>query len=337
MHELRKDPLLSRWVAVLEGSKGPENYEALRKRIEESRACPLCKGNEVETAPEVAAFRPEGSGADTPGWSVRAVRSAAPVLEDDGDLGRKGVGMYDKMNSFGVHEIIVESPEHGTPPEDMGEEQMKRVIRMQVMRISEIEKNEKIKYVLVSKNSGMLAGSANPHPHSLIVAMPIIPMRIKAELDGAKEYYAYKERCIFCDIIDEEIRAEKRVIMLSERFIAFCPYASKFPFEFWIMPRRHNCSFRGISAEEVEDLGSLMTSLFRKMRSVLGDPSYSYVVHTAPNMIPRKNLWHTLGEDFHWHIEVVPRLLRSSGFEWGSGFYVITTSPEEAARFIREA
>jgi len=336
MHELRKDPLLSRWVAVMSESRGPSDYEALKRRAEEAPHCPFCAGKEKETAPEVAAVRPDGSPPDSPDWSVRVVRSTTPVLSTEGDLGRKGVGMYDRMNSFGVHEVVIESPHHDRHPEDLGAAHMKKVLEMHVARMTEIEKNERIRYVLVSKNAGMLAGSAIPHPHSQVIATPVIPMRIKTELDGAKEYFSYKERCVFCDIVDEESRSEKRVIASSEHFIAFCPYASRFPFEFWVLPRRHNCSFRSIGPGEMEDLSRVMTSVLRKMRSVLKDPSYNYVVHTAPNLIPRKNLWHTLGEDYHWHIEVVPRLLRASGFEWGSGFYVSTTSPEDAARFIRE-
>lgn len=336
MHELRKDPVLSRWVAVLKDSRGPDAYEVLKRRVEASE-CIFCAGKESETSPEKASFRPEGSQPDTPGWEVRVIESLSPVLEPEGELGRKGLGMYDKMNSLGVHEVIIEGPGHDAPPEDLGPEHMRKVIDMQTMRIREIEKNEKIRYVLISKNSGMLAGSAYSHPHSQVLATPVIPMRIKAELDGAKDYYAYKERCIFCDIIDEETRRGERVIAQSGHFIAFCPYASKFPFEFWVMPLRHNCSFKEITADEARDLSVLMASLLRKMRTVLREPSYNYVIHTAPNMIPRKNLWHTLGDDFHWHIEVVPRLIRASGFEWGSGFYVIATSPEDAAKYIREA
>lgn len=317
MHELRKEPLLSRWVAVLEDSKGPDAYEVLRRRSESS-GCGLCS----------ATLGAEG---------VKTVKSPVPVLGTEGSLGRRGIGMYDRMNGYGVHEVIIESPGHDKPPEDLGPSHMQKVIEAQVGRIKEIEKDEKIKYVLVSKNSGMLAGAVNSHPHCQIIATPVIPMRIKAELDGAKDYYAYKERCIFCDFIDEESRAGERVITLSERFIAFCPYASRFPFEFWVMPRRHNCSFKDMGPEEAGDLGEVMASALRKMRKALREPSYSYVIHTAPNLIPRKDLWHTLGEDFHWHIEVVPRLLRASGFEWGSGFYVNTTSPEDAARYYREA
>jgi UDPglucose--hexose-1-phosphate uridylyltransferase len=241
------------------------------------------------------------------------------------------------MFSVGAHEIIVESPDHKVPPEDRGEEHMRAVIRMQRDRFVDIARNEKIRHIIIAKNTGLLSGVVNSHPHSQVLAAPVIPLRIKSELDGSKEYYAYKERCIFCDIRDEELRVENRVVKKSKHFLAFCPYASKFPFEFWVMPMKHSCAFQEITDDEIDDLGTLMTELFIGLRRLLNEPSYSYIVHTAPTNIPRRNLWHTLGEDYHWHIEVAPRLLRASGFEWGSGFYVNTTSPEDAARYLREA
>jgi UDPglucose--hexose-1-phosphate uridylyltransferase len=303
MHELRKDPVLSRWVAVLENSLGPGDYDLFHKE-EKGGQCVLCLTG----------------GSD---WLVKSIQSPTPLLVPEGELGRRGVGMYDKMNSIGVNEIIIESPEHDKPPEDLGPEQMKRVMELMKERLLEIAKDERLRYVLLCKNSGLLAGSLSSHPHSQLIATPVIPMRIKAELDGAKTYYAYKERCIFCDMLDEELRVRSRV-------------ASKFSFESWVVPKRHMCEFQSMSPEETEDLGHVMTSLLRKMRSVLREPSYSYVVHAAPQRIPKRNHWHTLGDDYHWHIEIVPRLFKTSGFEWGSGFYVLSTSPEEAARYLRE-
>jgi UDPglucose--hexose-1-phosphate uridylyltransferase len=339
MHELRKDPLFSRWVAVLDHSQGPEAYRITPDDPEpiETGGCPLCPGREAETPPEVAAIRAPGTGANAPGWRARAVPSFRPVLLPGGELGRKGVGMYDRMNGVGVNEIIIESPEHSKGPEDLGPRQMTDVIELYRERIVEIQKDARIRHVLVCKNSGRLAGAAYRHPHAEVIAAPVIPQYIKGELDGAKQYYAWKERCIFCDILEEERRAALRLIAETERFLAFCPYAPMFPFEFWIVPKTHRCAFEDIGPEEMEDLGNIFSALLGKMRKVLRDPSYNYVLHTSPNRIPRKNHWHTLGEDFHWHIEVVPRLSRASGIELSSGFYVLRTSPEDAAKYLREA
>jgi UDPglucose--hexose-1-phosphate uridylyltransferase len=159
---------------------------------------------------------------------------------------------------------------------------------------------------------------------------------VKEELDGAKQYFAYKERCIFCDLIREELRVGSRVIIETRNFVAFCPYASKFPFESWIMPKRHSCAFQDISTDEIEDMALMLSSVLKKLRASFDGVSFNYFIHSAPNRIPRKNHWHTLGEDFHWHLEIMPRLLRTSGFEWGSGFYILPTSPEKAAQYLKE-
>jgi UDPglucose--hexose-1-phosphate uridylyltransferase len=336
MHELRKDPLLGRWVAVFSNSLPPDALNVSSESIE-NEPCILCSGKEAETPPEVAAIRAEGTAPDTAGWWTRAIPNIKPILETEGELGRKGIGMYDRMNSIGVNELIIESPEHDKNPEDLGAEQFRRVLELYKMRITEIEKDARIRYVLICKSSGRLAGATYSHPHSELIATPVIPRLIKGELDGAKQYYAYKERCIFCDIIEEELRMASRLITETENFVAFCPYAPKFPFEFWVMPKRHGCAFEEASPEEMEDLSQVMTSLIKKMRVMLKEPAYNYVIHTAPNRIPRRNHWHTLGDDFHWHIEVAPRLMRESGIQWGAGFYILTTSPEDAAKYYKEA
>ncbi|MBI4823332.1 MAG: HIT domain-containing protein [Nitrospirae bacterium] len=338
MRELRKDPLLGRWVVIMNYSLKPEAYvRAITRRAEEKTSCIFCSGRETETPTEITAIRADGSQPNTPNWSVRVIPNPKPILHIEGDLERKGIGMYDKMNSIGANEIIIETPEHMTPAEDLGVEQTKRVLALYKRRISDLEKDPRIRYVFICKNSGRGAGAMFSHPHSEVVATPIIPKLIKEELDSAKSYYSYKERCIFCDIMAEELRMAERIISESRHFVAFCPYAPKSPFEFWIMPKRHRCAFQDITDEEMEDLGSLMTTLLRKMRLVLNEPAFHYVLHTAPNRIPRRDHWHTLGDDFHWHIEVTPRLVRASGFELGSDFYVLTTSPEDAAKYIKEA
>lgn len=330
MHELRKDPLLSRWVAVMSDSKSPEDYRIYPENSEEA-PCILCPGREKETPPEIAVTR------DGNRWWTRVIPNFKPVLQVEGDLGRKGMGMYDKMNSIGANEIIIDSPEHDKSPEEIGIEQMVRVIRVYSDRVTDLEKDQRLRYIHIFKNSGKGAGAAYAHSHSEIMATPIIPKLVKEELDGAKQYYAYKERCIFCDIMREELRVGDRLIFETRDFLAFSPFAPKFPFEFWILPKKHGCAFQDIGEGEKEDLASMLSTVLRKMRRVLKDSPYNYVIHTAPNRIPRRNHWHTLGDDFHWHIEIIPRLLRTSGVEWGSDFYVLTTSPEDAAKYLREA
>ncbi|MDI6744272.1 MAG: HIT domain-containing protein [Thermodesulfovibrionales bacterium] len=333
MHELRKDPLMNRWIAVMSDSMPPGEYHLQEEEAKESE-CILCSGREKETPPEITAIRGNGSNPNEPGWLARVIPSFKPILHVEGDLGRRGVGMYDRMNSIGANEIIIETPEHNKSTEF---ERMIRVVSLYKERIADLEKDLRLRYILIYKNSGREAGAVYSHPHSQLIATPIIPRRIKEELDGAKQYYSYKERCIFCDIIREELRYGQRVIFETKKFIAFCPYAQRSSFEFRIIPKRHSCAFQEINSEEIEDLALMLSAMLKKLGAILKNPPYNYVIHTAPNMIPRRDHWHTLGEDFHWHIEVMPRLTRVSGFEWGSGFYVITTSPEDAAKYLREA
>lgn len=330
MHELRKDPLSGRWVAVVSDSKSPEDYRFAAEESKET-SCVLCPGREKETPPEIVAVREGGK------WWTRVIPNFRPVLRVEGELGRKGLGMYDKMNSIGANEIIIDSPEHNKQPEDMGVEQVLRIIRLYRDRVADLEKDARLRYTLIFKNSGKGAGAVYSHPHSEVMATPIIPKLIKEELDGAKQYYAYKERCIFCDIMREEMRAGERAIFETGDFFAFSPFAPKFPFESWILPKRHGCAFQDITDIEMEDLSLMLFTVLKKMRRILGDSPYNYFIHTAPNRIPRRNHWHTLGDDFHWHIEIMPRLVMMSGFEWGSDFYVLTTSPEDAAKYLREA
>jgi len=330
MHELRKDPLLGRWVAVLNESKTPSEY-AVPSEKEPETSCILCAGSETRTPKEITAIREDGK------WWARVIPNFRPVFQIEGDLGRTGLGMYDKMNAVGANEIIVETPEHTKQPEDIGVDQVTRVLRLYRERVADLERDPRIRHTLIYKDSGRSAWTSFTHPHSEIAATPVIPKQVKEELDGAKQYFVYKERCIFCDMMREELRFADRVISETRDFVAFSPFAPRFPFEFWMLPKRHSCAFQEITEGETEDLGLILCLMLKKMRSILKETPYSYVLHTAPNRVPRRNHWHTLGEDFHWHIEIIPRLLNSGGFEWGSGCYILTTSPEDASKYLREA
>lgn len=338
MHELRKDPLLGRWVAVSDEPVLPEEYRVASGEEEEgSVSCIFCPGGEGDSPREIASIAALSSDSSGTGnWWTRVVSSPDPVFHVEGELGRKGEGIYDKMNGIGANEIIVESPYHDKRPEDMGLDQMARVIMTYRDRMADLERDPRLRYTLIYKNAGKAAGAIFSHPVSHLASTPVIPKRVKEELDGAKQYFGYKERCIFCDILNNELRAGKRVILETRHFLAFCPYASKFPFESWLLPKRHHCAFPEITAEEIEDMALILSSVLKKLRSAFHGVSYNYFIHSAPNRIPRKDHWHTLGEDFHWHMEIMPRLVRTTGFEWGSGLYVLRTSPEFAAKYLRE-
>ncbi len=335
-NELRKDPLLGRWVAVLNESRPPSEYHPdIDTEPVRETSCIFCAGREDETPHEIASI-PGPSRGRVRTWLTRVVPNLEPVFTVEGDLGRRGEGMYDTMNSIGANEIIIESPLHDREPEDMGHEQMLRVIHTYRDRMADLERDSRLRYTLIYKNHGRAAGALFDHPLSHLASTPVIPKRVKEELAGAKQYYAYKERCIFCDIIREETRADRRIVSETPHYLAFCPYASKFPFETWILPKRHNCAFQDALPAEQEDLAHILSAVLKKLRALFPDLAYNYFIHSAPNRVPRKDHWHTLGDDYHWHIEIMPRFLRTSGFEWGSGLYILPTSPEHAAKYLRE-
>ncbi|MBI5640927.1 MAG: galactose-1-phosphate uridylyltransferase [Nitrospirae bacterium] len=335
IHELRKDPLLGRWIAVLSQPKAPSDY-LLSRNGEAEDSCIMCAGREKETPAEIMSVPRLHTDGSAKGWWTRVIPNFSPVFQVEGDLGRRGEGMYDKMNSIGANEVIIESPDHSLRPEDMGLEQMKRVLRTYRARMADLEKDPRLRYTLIYKNSGKDAGALYSHSISHLASTPVIPKRVKEELDGAKQYFAYKERCLFCDILREELRVGSRVILETGHFVAFCPYASKFPFESWIVPKRHHCAFQDVTEEEIEDMALILSSILKKLRTAFDGLPFNYFIHSAPNRIPRKDHWHTLGDDFHWHLEIMPRLLKTSGFEWGSGFYILPTSPEYASKYLRE-
>ncbi|MBI5189352.1 MAG: galactose-1-phosphate uridylyltransferase [Nitrospirae bacterium] len=339
MPELRKDPVIGRWVIIsTERSKRPGDLAPEMQDAESAGpvSCPFCAGNEHMTPPEILAYREPDSRPNGPGWLTRVTANKFPALKIEGDLDRQGIGMFDRMNGVGAHEVIIESPHHDRRTEDLDHEQVVRVLTAYRERIEDLEKDPRLRYVLVFKNQGKAAGASLTHPHSQIIATPIIPKDVKEKLDGAKSFYDFKERCIYCDVVRQEESMKERVVVDSEHFLAFCPFAPRFPFEVWVIPKRHSCAYTDIANEELDDLASVMKEALSRISKSLNRPPYNYLLHTAPNRIPRKGHWHTLGNDFHWHIEIMPRLTRVAGFEWGSGFYINPTPPEEAAKYLRE-
>ena len=339
MPELRKDPIIGRWVIIsVERSKRPGDFKVDHPE-EKQGLCPFCEGNEKSTLPEVFAIRKPGSDKDTPGWNVRVIPSVEQKLDIKGDIERRGVGMYDVMNPLGVHEIIIESPGHFTNIYQLADEQVELVINTGVNRLVELGEDARLKYCLFFKNHGLRAGGSKVTPHvcSQIIATPVTPTRVKEELRGAQLYYKYKDRCIFCDLIKQELNAGIRVIMDTENIIAIAPFASRFPFEIWILPKKHSSDFIHIQKQEIKDISRVLKALFHKLSVALNDPPYNYMLHTAPfRHAQRPGYWQTITDDYHWHIEITPRTTHVAGFEWGSGFYINPIPPEDAAKYLRE-
>ena len=253
-------------------------------------------------------------------------------------MGRRGRGIYDLMNDIGAHEIIIETPKHTANIADLEEGQIAKVIDCYVERFLELQKDERFKYVLMFKNYGRTAGGGSHiHSRSQLIATPVNPKRVKEELVGARSYFEYKERCVFCDIIKQELQQKERVIVDIDGLIAISPFASRFPFEVWILPKEHSCDFFNIKPDARRDLAGILKKVMLKLKITLDDPPYNYVLHTAPFRHRKSGYWKTIDHDYHWHIEVMPRLTRVAGFEWGTGFYLNPTSPETATKILREA
>jgi UDPglucose--hexose-1-phosphate uridylyltransferase len=328
--ELRKDPVNGRWVIIAtDRVKRPGDF--LRQPVPppSSRFCPFDSGHEHKTPPEILAYRDRG-GRDEPGWRVRVVPNKFPVLGIEGDLDRRGEGMYDKMNGIGAHEVIIETPDHAVGFCDLREGQVQEVLWAFKDRVNDLKRDHRFRYILLFRNYGEAAGASMEHPHSQLIALPVIPRRVKEEVDGARLFYDLKERCLFCDIVREECLAGVRMVVDTERFACLEPFAPRFPFETWILPKRHASHFEDSDGPTLTDLAGALRSTLRRIRSALERPAYNFVVHTAPIQDPA--LPH-----YHWHIEIIPRLTEVAGFEWGTGFYINPTPPEESARFLREA
>ena len=339
MPELRKDPVMGRWVIIAtERARRPDQFLPLAPQParDDPAACPWCEGREAGVPPEIYAVRQAGS-ANQPGWTVRVVPADDPILRIEGDLDRRGHGIYDLMNGIGAHEIIVETPQHVANLADLPKPQIAQVVGAYVARLKDLERDQRFKYALLYKNHGPAAGGGPvQHSHSELMAMPVNPVRLKDELHGARQYFDLKERCIFCDILRQELAEERRLAAVTDHFVALAPFASRFPFELWIFPKAHAADFIHLSDGQRDDLAKILKITLLKLCQALKDPPYNFILHTAPFRRPHRGYWQTIEEDFHWHLEIMPRLTRVAGFEWGSGFYINPTPPEEAAKFLKE-
>ncbi len=331
MPELRKDSIIGRWVIIsTERGKRPTDFVRESVQIKGTGFCPFCMGNESKTPPEVLAYGRNGGSRDTPGWTVRVVPNKFPALGIEGDLDRQGEGLFDKMNGVGAHEVIVETPDHQQTLASLPEKSIESVLWAYRDRILDLKNDKRFRYILLFKNHGEAAGASLEHTHSQLIALPIVPKRVREEVDSAHRYFNDKERCIFCDMIRQEVQAKVRVIVENEHFVAIAPYAPRFPFETWILPKQHSSSFENNQSPIYISLAAIMKNILLRLDAVLERPAYNFVIHTSP-------IGEEINEHYHWHIEMMPKLTKVAGFEWGTGFYICPTPPEESARFLREA
>ncbi len=330
MPELRRDPIIGRWVIIsTERAKRPSDL-TVEKSKSRGGFCPLCPGNEDKTPQEVFAFREANTPPDSPGWKLRVVPNKFPALKTEGDLNKRGEGIYDKMNGLGTHEVIIETIKHDANASSLTTDEFKNILLAYKQRISELKKDSRFRYISIFKNFGEVAGASLEHPHSQIIALPVIPKRSMEEFEGAQTYYSYKDRCVFCDIINQEISDGRRIVYENDRFLAYAPFASRFPFETCLLPKKHISAFEDTDDNIFTSMAEALSLVLKKINTALDFPPYNYILHSSPF---NKNV----NDFYHWHFEIIPRLTRVAGFEWGSGFYINPTPPEHAAQYLREA
>jgi len=328
--ELRKDPVIGRWVIVsTERGRRPSDFADEQVPTTEAVTCPFCEGNETMTPPEIYACRKDGTKPNTPGWQIRVIPNKYPALGIEGELHKRGQGIYDMMNGIGAHEVIVETPHHIEDVFSLEERVIEEVIWVYRERMKDLMKDPRFEYVLVFKNKGKAAGASLDHSHSQLIATPIVPKRVEEELEGSRNYFNFKKRCVFCDIIQQELDLKQRLLWVTEHFVSLCPFASRFPYEMSILPRRHCSDFKEIEEHEVRDLAALLKKCIGALTRIIPSITYNYIIHTSPYSYPHLDY-------YHWHLEIIPRLTKVAGFEWGTGFYINHVAPEEAVKHLRQ-
>ncbi len=324
MSELRKDAARGHWVLVR--PKGSPS--------EVTSECRLCPGAESAGPREIAACRKDGGAPNDPDWQVRVVPEVDPYFRLEWELVRAGVGMYDRITPRGASELVVESPRHDDTLATMPEEQIEAVLWMYRDRLTDLKRDSQIRDILISRHHKKPEVPRH-HPYSRVSGGPIVFDEKRRELAEAREYYQYKRRCLYCDMIRQEIAAEERVVALTKHFVVFAPYAARLPLETWILPRQHACAFEdSLSADTVPDLARVVAGFFRALAGTFGDPGYELSLHTAPNLMTRilQGEWATIRGDYHWHVEIVGQPERANRV---GGIYVNEVPPEEVARQLR--
>jgi UDPglucose--hexose-1-phosphate uridylyltransferase len=328
MPQLRKDPVTSRWVIVnVEEPRSAASFRA-GPQPKSSKTCPFCPGNEGMTPPEIVAYGRRTPARNGPGWQVRVVPNKFPALRIEESTEKLGIGVYDKVGGFGAHEVIIDTPDHDREMADLPVEHVEWILRAYRDRFVDLQKDPRFKFVLIFKNYGAAAGASLEHPHSQLIGLPVVPSRVLGEVKGSAKHLEYSDRCIYCDMLAQE-SAEKSLGVLDEGgFVAMCPFASRFPFETWVLPKAHEPSFETLSDGSIKFLASALKKTLGKIKGALEDPPFNFMVHTTPGGSKDRDA-------YHWHIEIIPQLTQVAGFELGTGFYVNPTPPEEAARTLR--
>jgi UDPglucose--hexose-1-phosphate uridylyltransferase len=332
MSELRRDITTGEWV-ILATERGRRPEDFVRHASAETRSgapCPFCPGNEARTPSETYAVRTEGP-ADGPGWLVRVVPNKYAALSPEFPIDRRGMaGILRYQSGAGFHEVIIESPSHDADLAQMSHEEIERVARAYLTRYRALRANKNLKFIQIFRNHGERAGTSLRHPHSQIVALSLVPGRVRRQLEFTGRYLDATGFSAFVHLIRAERDSAERIIAESPHFVVFAPFASHTPFETWIVPKLHRASFSEVEADELADFADVLCQTLRRLRAVLGQFDYNYVVQSAPCGEEQR-------EDFCWHLQIIPRLTELAGFELGTGMEINIVAPEDAAARLRAA
>lgn len=327
--EIRRDPITGRTVVIERGSaKRRDDFDIEPVGLgDAAEACPLCEGHEEAAGPEIAAWRDEGP-ANGPGWSVRVVANRNPQLRIEGGIDIHREGLFEWRDGLGAHEVIVETPRHDQPLHALDAEALWRVLWAWRTRMQDLKRDTRFVSIVIFKNHGRAAGARLDHAHSQLKAYPVVPPALAEKVRGSVAYHEEHGRCIGCDLIAAEARDGRRIICEEEGVIAYAPFASRLPFEAWLLPRDHAPRFEDASDRLLESLAAALRTVMSGIDWALEGPAYNLVLHSGP-------LTGEADAAFHWHVEVLPRVTRYSGQEWGSGMHRNPVAPEEAARILR--
>ncbi len=327
MSELRQDPTTYDWVIIAkERAKRPHEFkrkQATKTLPGHSEDCPFCPGNESMTPRAEAVYGAPDK------WRIRVIPNKFAALTPDGDTKREVWKLFRKSHGYGRHEVVIETPLHNGFIPFMDDEHVEELIRVYRDRYHALKKDPNIKIIIIFKNHGLAAGTSLEHPHTQIVASPIVPPFIRRRYEIATQHYDNTGRCLYCDILKNEVDALERIVVETDYFVALHPFASRYPFETWIMPKEHKSSFGGISDNEIKDLSRLLKEVLVKLYISLKNPDYNFIIHTAPVDDEHKTY-------YLWHIQIIPRLTLAAGFELGSGIYINVALPEKTAAFMRD-
>jgi len=333
MSEIRQDQATKRWVIMAtERAKRPHDLVSqqatAQKQPEHSPTCPFCPGNESMTPPELAAYRDGDGPPDSPGWQVRVVPNRFAALSPEGKVVVREPYWFTNVAGVGAHEVIIESPTHNASPATMGVDQVTRVLVAAGQRFDHFQQDRRLNYIAFFRNNGLAAGSSLTHPHTQIIATPITPTNIRLEIEEARRHYDDRMHCVYCETIEKERDAGARVVFETDAFFVFEPFASRWPFETWIVPKQHASVLAPGGFDQARPLAVALRATLNALHRSLDDPAYNLVLHQAPLRDTCEDYW-------HWHIEILPRLSTAAGFELGTGIWINSMLPEQAAEYLR--